>query len=89
MEDNYNYRMSDLEYKKHQLRKNIQTINNKHLFKPSEQLGRKEPGFRDNMSELDESDYELHGADVEDNWSDSAASSGDESRSLGPERNGD
>ena len=85
MDDDYNYRMSDLEYKKYQLRKNIQNINDKNKNKPSEQLARKEVDFRDNMSELDESDYDIHGGDIEDNWSDSILASsydGEDSLSL-------
>lgn len=86
MPDDYDYKMSDLEYKKYKLRQTFEGINNDFVSgeRPGIGLGKGTskrqaeyqeycPGARQfecNISELADSDSEVNGGDMEDNVSD-------------------
>jgi len=78
MPNNYDYKMSDIEYKKYKLRQTFEGIN--HDFVSGERTAKTAkrqadyqeycPGEREfdcNVSELDEDDADINGGDLEDN----------------------
>ena len=91
MPDDYNYKMSDLEYKKFKLKQSVEGGNLEFLL--DEYKGKKKPGqaelfvgerrFECNVSELAESDYDVNGGDNEDNITLNSDDLRDKSMSLG------
>ena len=75
MADDYNYKMSDLEYKKYKLKQSIESANEE--FINGEHRQKKKAGqldnyvgarrFECNVSELAQSDHEINCGDEEDN----------------------
>lgn len=70
MPDDYNFKMSDLEYKKYTLKTTIDNVKDKAINKNKQSKGNAEGhGFDCNVSELAESDSDVNAADSEDNIS--------------------
>ena len=72
MPDDYNYKMSDLEFKKYKLRQTIESTNQEFLehgkaakSKQDHLIGAR--NFECNVSDLADSDSEINGGDREDN----------------------
>ena len=96
MADNYNFKMSDLEFKKYTLKTTIQTVNEQALSK--DPLVSQLPGFNQpvpecQVYELAESDSDINAADEENNTSsdsgdtDSVSLSGDKDEGYEDEFN--
>lgn len=83
MPDDYNYKMSDLEYKKYKLKRSVESANEEYLMQElksrKNQRGGNQGGayqpehfvgerrFECNVSELADSDSDINGGDREDN----------------------
>lgn len=93
MPDDYSFKMTDLEYKKYNLKQKIDVVNEQHLKKDkfvtkhgSGPQNYHRDGDDYNVSDLADSDEDINGADCEDNISDDSDFSDQDSLSLTGEK---